>query len=493
MREYFVENNNQDWNERDLNELFSTVDLARIKEPFDDYLKCLNSFFTMYESDKQHWLIKHFKDFDLNSLSTEDLAFVSDSLRMANYDENALQGEHVVLFKEPVLVSELYCSGITSENTNLIRLISYSGFDKKVVTSKQSVANMRANRREIAFQIFDMAHGLILPKNARFHAIKLVTTKNLLTESKKLESAKDAINKAREIPVIELQSLSKKFNEINSIININAEKMNSIQSDIHLLEQERLHNENATKNTQKLLDKIQKDHEKANLRYQKLSSEITEKEEQLDTIEIEYNALKSEQESEKTKLKTLKSEVEQVNGNLNSLKKELADAQREKNLTTLDTIGHSRETGRQLNAYYWFALLAFAGLACMAVYVYKNGQSFTETLPYLVHVSAWDILLSRLPLVTATTLIIGGLSGVFFYLIKHIVSLNTEKMTMLKAGILAEQITNSLDCKNMTEEQILEFKRDTKIKLIMQVFSKQETDKDTNNLIIEALKAVNSK
>lgn len=127
----------------------------------------------------------------------------------------------------------------------------------------------------------------------------------------------------------------------------------------------------------------------------------------------------------------------------------------------------------------------------MAIYVYTNGQNFSDTLPYLVNVSAWDILLSRLPLVTATTLIIGGLSGVFFYLIKHIVSLNTEKMTMLKAGILAEQITNSLACKNMTEEEILEFKRDTKIKLIMQVFSKQ--DKDTNNLIIEALKTVSSK
>lgn len=67
-------------------------------------------------------------------------------------------------------------------------------------------------------------------------------------------------------------------------------------------------------------------------------------------------------------------------------------------------------------------------------------------------------------------------------------------MTMLKAAILAEQITNSLDCKAMSEQEILEFKRDTKIKLIMQVFTKNDTElnKD-NNLIIEALKALNSK
>lgn len=47
----------------------------------------------------------------------------------------------------------------------------------------------------------------------------------------------------------------------------------------------------------------------------------------------------------------------------------------------------------------------------------------------------------------------------------------------------------------MSEQEILEFKRDTKIKLIMQVFTKNDTElnKDNNNLIIEALKALNSK
>ncbi|MGL1958754.1 MAG: hypothetical protein OCD00_15740 [Colwellia sp.] len=76
---------------------------------------------------------------------------------------------------------------------------------------------------------------------------------------------------------------------------------------------------------------------------------------------------------------------------------------------------------------------------------------------------------------------------------KHIVALNTEKITMLKAGIFAEQITNSLEYKDMTEEQKLEFKRDTKIKLIMQAFSKSEPNTDKNNIIIEALKTMNSK
>jgi hypothetical protein len=487
-----VESENQGSNEKYLDELFSTIDLNRIKQPFNDYIKILNSFFTKYEPDQNQWLIKHFKKFDISLLSKKELEFVTQSLHIANYDENSLQDEHVVLFNEPVLVSELYCSGAVNESS-VIRLISYSGFEKKVVTKKKLVTNLMVNRHETTYQIYDMAHGLILPRNAQFLYVKLATIKDLLTDPKKLESAREGINKAQELPAIEMQSLSKKFEDINSMMRIRAEKMSAVQSDIHLLEQEKIHKEKTLENTQKLLAKVQKDHDKVSVSYQEISNELSEKEDQIEDIEAQSHAIKSLLEKEETKLKSLKSEVEQENGSLRSLKTELSDAQREKNLTTLDTIGHSRETGRQLTAYYWFAAFAFAGLVCMAIYIYQNGNNFAETLPYLVHVSAWDILLSRLPLVTATTLIIGGLSGVFFYLIKHIVSLNTEKMTMLKAGILAEQITNSLECKDMTEEQILAFKRDTKIKLIMQVFSKQEPDKNINNLIVEALKAVNSK
>jgi hypothetical protein len=199
------------------------------------------------------------------------------------------------------------------------------------------------------------------------------------------------------------------------------------------------------------------------------------------------------QKKEKIKFDTIQVQTKKMSDSLHSIKEELADASKQKNLTTLDMIGHSKETSKQLRPYYFFALLTFAGLALMAMYIYTNGEDFTLILPLLVNVSAWDILISRLPLITASALIIGALSGTFFYLIKHIVSLNTEKMTMLKAAILAEQITNSLDCKGMNEPEQLEFKRDTKIKLIMQVFSNNEPELEKSKLIIDALKAASLK
>ncbi len=489
-----MESRNQSWNEKDLNDLFSTIDLSSIKKPFNEYLAALDAFYSMYRADNSSSLMRHFQNFDFDSLTQNNIAFVSQSLNLANYDENALQGEQVILFKEPVLVSELYCSrALYKDGTDVVRIISYHGFDKKVVTKRVSVNLNTTEKPSIAYQIHDFAHGLILPRNADFLSLKLVRLNNLLTDPNKLDAIQKALKNAQETPTILIEKTSKKFSEINIILRSSAEKMDALQSEIQLQEQQRQHLGSTIANTQNTLKSVQNDHDKVSLSYQTISTQLSEKEAQIQVFDGKFETSKKLYEKEEQRLKELKEELTQNSSDLANTKKLLAEARKEQNATNFDTAGHTDETKTQLKAYYWFAFLTFAGLACMAVYVYKNGQNFSNTLPYLVHVSAWDILLSRLPLVTATTLIIGGLSGVFFYLVKHIVSLNTEKMTMLKAGILAEQITNSLDCKSMTEEQVLEFKRDTKIKLIMQVFSKQETDKDTNNLIIEALKAVNSK
>lgn len=489
-----MESGNQGWNEEDLKDLFNTIDVSRIKKPFDEYLTALDAFYDMYKPDSSSWLIRHFQKFDLNLLDLKTIEFLSESLSHANYDENALQGEQVVLFREPVLVSELYCSRVHYiDGTDVVRIISNRAFDKKVATKRVSVNLNKTGESTIAYQIHDFAHGLILPRNAQVLSLKLVTLTKLLTDPNKLDAIQKALKNAQEIPTIIIEDVSKKFSEINLILRSSAEEMEALQSEIRLLEQQRLHLESTITNTQNTLKNVKKDHDNVSLSYQTISSQLLDKEEEIQNLNSEIGVSERLYETEAKRLNDVKGELTQNSNDLASTKKLLAEARKEQNATSFDTAGHTAETKTQLKAYYFFAFLTFAGLACMAVYVYKNGQNFSNTLPYLIHVSAWDIILSRLPLVTATALIIGGLSGVFFYLIKHIVSLNTEKMTMLKAGILAEQITNSLACKDMTEEQVLEFKRDTKIKLIMQVFSKPETDKDTNNLIIEALKAVNSK
>ncbi|HFQ5108738.1 TPA: hypothetical protein ACGUT0_002299, partial [Vibrio vulnificus] len=281
-----VESENKGWNEQDLNELFSTIDVNKIKKPFSEYLNAIDSLYSMYQADSNSWLMRHFQQFDTSDLDEKSLAFVSESLSIANYDSNSLQGEQVILFREPVLVSELYCSKpVFNDGTDAVRIISHLGFDKKVVTDRVSVHKNNPNKPSTAYQIHDSVRGLILPRNLTFHSIKLVTLKKLLTDSDKIEAVQKALKNAQEAPAIEVEKISKKLVDINMILRSESERMDALQSEIQLREQQQQHLDNTLANTEKSLTKVQKDLDKANLSYQKISSELSEKEDQIEDIE----------------------------------------------------------------------------------------------------------------------------------------------------------------------------------------------------------------
>lgn len=481
--------------DNDLNKLFDNVDTTKIRESLQSYLDCLNGFYEAFGKDTNTSLMRFIDVFEPENSNEDTLEFVAKSLQHANYDESALRNECIVLFSEPVIVSELSCiHQLRSESEDAVRLISYAGMEKKF-TTKKLVHSERLNSRisTKTYMVHDVVFGLILPKRSILKFVKFVTYRALLLDYKKLERAQKALQYASDTPRIEIQNVTKQLNEISSIISRKRDVFNTIQGDIHALEQEKSHAESILESTRASLEKLRSDLDKNSIEFNKLVNSVVDENDKLVTVQAKLKAETGLLKKEEDRLKLLQKEVGEASESLTAIKTELADAKREKNLTNFDTLGHSTETGRQLVAYYLFAAATFTGLLCMAVYIYWNSQNFSDSFPYLLNVSGWNILLSRLPLVAATTLIIGGLSGVFFYLIKHIISLNTEKMTMLKAGILAEQITNSLDCKEMNDQERLEFQRNTKIKLIMQVFSKNEPDINQSNIIIEALKALNSK
>lgn len=480
-------------NDVDLSEVFSGVDTNEIVKPFQEYTEALNSFFTTCTPKNNKALIRIYSDFDPEWFGPEEAAFANEALKFANYDESALQGELVVLFSTPVIVAELSCENVSkSENEGAVRLISYHGIDKRFAT-KRTTRHPLNSAPISTYKIHDIALGLILPKYSTFSAVRVASTTALLTESEKFDMAKDALNRAREIPLIEMQKIKGKLDNINVFIDAKRGLFDSISSDISILEQERSHAENSLAYSQNALEKVRNDIEKSNREYEKLSKIIADESENLIAIEKKIEAETDLYKKEENKLKSLVVDTDKASDALKTVQQELAVANRQKNLTTLDMVGHANETSKQLRPYYILAVFTFVGLAFMARYIYQNGESFMYMVPFLGNVSAWDILLSRLPLITATTLIIGGLSGVFFFLVKHIVSLNTEKMTMLKAAILAEQITNSIECEHMTEREKLEFKRDTKIRLITQVFSKSEPEIDKASFIMDVLKALSDK
>lgn len=477
--------------------LFGSVNSFSIDKSLDNYIDSLDGFYAKYKWDTDLTLMRFIENFDIDTFSEDDIEFTAKALSEANYDESALRGERIILFSEPVILSDLVLNNAinaVNESESAVRLISNLGVEKKF-TTKKSIDYDRFQRkvRITTYKVNNVVLGVILPKSSGFDFLKAVRYQSLHSDYKKLERVQKALQEANDIPIIEVQKVRKRLDEINSIIKGVKGAYETIQKDVHAIEQEKSHVENILENSKDALEKTRSDLDKTIREFDKLTNRVADESEKLENIQAKVTAETGLLKKEQDKFNALKVELAGASESLTKIKAELADAKREKNLTNFDTLGHSIETGRQLVAYYWFAGVTFIGLISTAIYMFWNGQRFSELLPHLSHVSAWDILLSRLPLVAATILIIGGLSGVFYFLVKHIVSLNTEKMTMLKAGILAEQITNSLDIKGMESKEILDFQRNTKIKLIMQVFSKNEPDTNQNNTIIEAIKTLNSK
>ncbi|MEZ9319488.1 hypothetical protein AB4161_03775 [Vibrio sp. 10N.286.51.E5] len=346
---------NKNLNEQELKELFSTIDVNKIRKPFNEYLDALDTLFTEYRIEQSSPQFRYYKSFDAEGLIESDAKFALKALALASHDENSLQGENVILFREPVIVSELKSSSYPhDENSGALELISYKGMDKKFIIKRQT--STIDDELVTTYQVHEMALGIILPKNVDLKSLKFTSYQRLLQEPKKLELAQKALKKAQEQPYIEIQNIIKKFADINLMIGRASGQVESLLDNIHRLEQERLNNETNIENTRKSLEKVQKEFDSVSRNYQQINNEIASKEDKLEGVESDYNTMKSIHEEQKAKLKITESEVVQENEKLMALKKELADTQRETNRTTLDTAGHSKETARQLVAYYCLTL-----------------------------------------------------------------------------------------------------------------------------------------
>ncbi|GEA61497.1 hypothetical protein [Vibrio comitans] len=493
-----MESKFEDIKDINVDELFKDIDVSNLTKPLNSYLKTLDSFYTEYSSNHHPALFRWFVDFNPDNFNDGELDFTVKALRKANYDDSALRDEQVILFSQPMIVSEVNCANVpNNKNVNALRLISFIGSEKKFITHKTASSSNKlyaGSNAELVttYKVHETALGMILPRNSKFHSFKIASFQSLHTDYDKLERTQKALQDASDRPKIAIQNISGKFNDINGLINTKRSQCNLLDIELNSLGQEQSYLEGSIESHRVHLDKVKKDTDSATRKFDKINNEISDAEDKLEEtkaqLKVESNLLKQE----KGKLLSLKKDLANEINAVLAVKEELEKAKNDKNTTTLDSLGHSKETEEQLRGYYCYAALTFFCLVCMALYVYSNGQNLNDILPDLVDVNVWDILLSRLPLVAATTLIIGGLSGVFFYLVRQIVSLNTDKMAMLKAGILARQITESLDCGEMSEADKLKMQRNTKIELITQVFAKNENNQVQNKFIVDALKALKS-
>ncbi|WP_394167398.1 hypothetical protein [Photobacterium piscicola] len=408
----------------------------------------------------------------------------------SNYNLTTLEKEKVILFNEPIFISSLICS---IENTNIewfkkqpIRIISGKNIDKKYITD--SNYHQDFNRVICRYIINDIVYGLIFTNILELKTFKYLSIIDFLSNDENLKKMMDAhqdlSNKVLEFN----KSVNEKYDILTSKIADSENKYNIINSDVDLLSDEQVRLEESKNNYKKILQRIQKDIEQANKDFKTANIDISNTNKLIEEREVTFNRMEKDIKLTHDALILSRSELEITQESLRQAKKDT-------NLISFDMKGFNSESRSQLRYYYGLAFCVIAFLATVFSFMYRNAQTFETIAAQETKLSLLDILLSRLPLITATTLVIGTLSALLFYLINHIMIVNLDKMNMLKASILAEQITSSLPENDMTDDKIREFQRNIKIELVMNVFSKDTIKlkkKDHNELIEKVVDALSS-
>ncbi|HFQ5370280.1 TPA: hypothetical protein ACGVAR_002838 [Vibrio vulnificus] len=394
------------------------------------------------------------------------LTDLSLKLQQTNYEISALEQETVVLFIKPLLLSTVHCGnlGNSDSKSKVIRLITGKTTSKKV-----ALAN--GDNNTSSFTVNEIVWGFIIPTSSVFLQATALDFEKLLHDGQTISSISKAHNRLSDSITILVNKFNSSKEALRNVLVEQETIYNLMLQDTETLVKEKERLEKSISNESAILDRVRTDISESN---EALERTLEEKESTLAKVR-ELKSLVNKQEhniqSNVIELEGIQTETNQSKEDLRLVKEQLAKVKADINVTTLDMQGFSLESSNQVKKYYFLALTILFFLGGVFCLIYTNANQLIGDVNRDPSISALNILLSRLPLITATTLIIGTLSAFLFYLIKNIISVNDNKMNMLKASILAEQITSSMPKNGMSENEIRDFQRNTKIELVMGVFN----------------------
>lgn len=267
----------------DLESLFRSLDVEGLSKPFDLYIEAIESFYTSYNISSSSYIFRAYKSFDVDVNDEKEVGFITSALRYANYNINSLKGENVILFSEPVIVSEIDCKNLmVNGNENAIRLITFLGSDKRFsINNYVYYVNSHGEKESIAevtkYKVHDVVLGVVLPKNCNPLSMKIVKYSELHTDQNKLLQTKAALQAAKDIPGVEIQKIKNKLVEINNVIYSKADELISVEGDIDVAEQNKLHAESSLESSKEVLEKVRVDLDKSSEAYETLKMEIIKK------------------------------------------------------------------------------------------------------------------------------------------------------------------------------------------------------------------------
>ncbi|PMG45678.1 hypothetical protein BCU90_17595 [Vibrio lentus] len=451
----------------------------QVQDVVEEYQASIDVFFNVYNKDSD--LLHCDSDFDISD--EINLSHARKVLVASNYEVSALASENVVLFDEPTLLAEVKLSHLPHEETaRNIRLISYGGIEKKsigkIIENKTiGAAGSHMSYTVSTFSVYDYVTGIILPKNANFRSLKATPLRSIVANVSHLERLQAAYAKLKQSGTKSSLSWQTSLSTAKDLLREGEQRLSIVKSEIEQLSIQKELTQNTFNTTKENVDSLKALEIETQDSIESKTAEVKELTNKSATIFLEVEQLSKSRKSIFDNLKNDRDELTEI-------RKELNEAKKQKLLSNYESIAHTKEAGKQALMYYSASAIAFAALCLFVKYLYKNAMSFEELLPQLASkdLSSWDVLISRLPLVTATTLIIGTLSALLFFLIRQIVTLNKEKMTMLKAGILAQQVVGTLATEGKTDEEIRQIRQGIQIKLIADVFDNHAEHVKGNSL-----------
>lgn len=378
---------------------------------------------------------------------------------------------YCILFGAETYVSSFIAEVAYPSKTRHCYIFSDNPSNSKLI--KSSVVDSVGVR----FDIGESIYGVVLDQEFVIGNIlaRSITDVNLTEAISEVESISNVINNSFSIT----QSSIVQANEYSThIISQQINKMSqftkSIQSqsmererlsefikkDTDTLDAIRVDTENETKKLEALMD------DKKN--YDDKVMELIDDEK---SLKESIRSLQSEYSNESDKVGVLKKSNSEAEAQLIEVSDRIAKAKAKIDTYSLDLDGHLEESGTQLKRYSLIVFVLIAFLSSIFYILYKNGIELVDRFNSDPSVGVGQIILSRLPLITSTTLIVGTISVLLYFLVNHMVSLNSDRMNMLKAAILAEQISVSLANEyNLTPEERKEESKKIKVDLIMKLF-----------------------
>ncbi|MFB2734481.1 MULTISPECIES: hypothetical protein [Shewanella] len=441
----------------------------------DRFLELLNTQYNKCDADSRE---VHFIG-TVDELDEDELAKV---LPFTNYTSGSLVGERVILFRSPLFVSVIRTSKIPNDRKmgDAIRLISHAGIDKKVSGNPKSF-QFTGEQPYSSFEVYSVIFGFILPKSINFRFAIYLNFKELFEDRELLESLADSRERLKKT-AFEYKKIAENSVRITSEgVKARANEYNEIKASISIQLDERARLADSLNENMVIRDRLEREIATANSKLSTIEQKLKNSQETTDNFNRDLIEIKSELDISKDELKGITSKIEVEQANLEKRQAMVRKTQSEMDSYSLDMNGFSKAS--RMHIWFCYAVMAalLSTLTNIFFMIYSNANDLikfidstsneTSTFSYAVNkTSVLDILLSRLPAITATTLIIATLSTLLFFLVKHIIALHTDKMNMLKASILTEQVTYSLDCDGMKDSDIKELKRKSKIELLVKIF-----------------------